>query len=216
MGEPAEPIRFEVDRALDAGSLSSRRVVALQHGRPILVSSVSFQRPGKGDDFQQSPPEAPEPHSLPSERERAIAAGTLDQSFMITTGEDLDVRLVQPVDWLNPRPMAPEMQAWMRTTAALPDDPALHAAVIAYMSDVLLIDVCLAATGRSYWVDDCRVASLDHALWWHTPLRADEWLLHAVAAERVAGGRGLARGSFYNASGVLVASAAQQGLMRLR
>ncbi|MEQ9463262.1 MAG: thioesterase family protein [Haliea sp.] len=215
-GDPGEEIRLEVDRALDGGSLSSRRVVALQRGKPILVSSVSFQRAGRGDDFQQPLPAVPAPETLPSERERALAEGTMDASFMVTTGLELDVRLVHPVDWQNPQPLPPHLEAWMKTTGPLPQGNALHACLLAYMSDILLIDVCLAATGRSFLLDDCQIASLDHALWFHSPVRADEWLLHAVEAERVSGGRGLARGKVYNREGVLVASVVQQGLMRLR
>lgn len=215
-GDPAEDIRLEVDRALDGGSLSSRRVVALQRGKPILVSSVSFQREGRGDEFQQPLPPVPAPETLPSERERALAEGTMDESFMVATGLDLDVRLVNPVDWHNPKPMPPHLEAWVKTTGPVSESQAVHASLLAYMSDILLIDVCLAATGRSFLLDDCQVASLDHALWFHNPVRADDWLLHTVEAERVSGGRGLARGKFYSREGVLVASVVQQGLMRLR
>jgi len=215
-GDPAEDIRLEVDRALDGGSLSSRRVVALQRGKPILVSSVSFQREGRGDEFQQPLPPVPMPDNLPSERERALAEGLMDESFMVTTGLELDVRLVNPVDWQNPKPLPPHLEAWVKTTGPVPEGQALHASLLAYMSDILMIDVCLAATGRSFLLDDCQIASLDHALWFHNPIKADDWLLHTVEAERVSGGRGLARGKFYNAEGVLVASVVQQGLMRLR
>lgn len=215
-GDPGEAIRLEVDRALDGGSLSSRRVVALQRGKPILVSSMSFQRAGRGDEFQQPLPPVPAPEALPSERERAMAEGTMDESFMVATGLDLDVRLVTPVDWRNPKPLPPHLQAWVKTTGPVPEEQSLHASLLAYMSDILLIDVCLAATGRSFLLDDCQIASLDHALWFHNPVRADDWLLHTVEAERVSGGRGLARGKFYNPEGVLVASVVQQGLMRLR
>ena len=215
-GDPSEDIRLEVDRALDGGSLSSRRVVALQRGKPILVSSVSFQREGRGDEFQQALPPVPMPDSLPSERERALAEGLMDESFMVTTGLELDVRLVNPVDWRNPQPLPPHLEAWVKTTGPVPEGQALHASLLAYMSDILLIDVCMAATGRSFLPDDCQIASLDHALWFHTPIKADEWLLHTVEAERVTGGRGLASGKFYNGEGMLVASVVQQSLMRLR
>lgn len=215
-GDPTENIRLEVDRALDGGSLSSRRVVALQRGKPILVSSVSFQREGLGDEFQQPLPQVPGPETLTSERERALAEGLLDESFEVATGPELDVRLVNPVDWRNPQPMTPHLEAWIRTAAPVPEGQALHASLLAYMSDILLIDVCMAATGRSFLSDDCQIASLDHALWFHGPIKADDWLLHTVEAERVSCGRGLARGKFYSADGVLVASVVQQGLMRLR
>lgn len=214
-GDVSLPIIFEVERARDGFSFSSRRVVALQRGKPILVSSMSFQQPSRGDDYQPDmPPLVPPPEDLPSERQLSLEAGSLDESFMITTGEDLDIRVVEPVDWKNPVPREPHLQAWMKTTGPVPDDRGLHQALLAYMSDAFLIDVCLIVHGRGFKGPGMQVASLDHALWFHEDFRADEWLLHTVEAERVGGGRGLARGSFYTREGRLVATTMQQGLMR--
>ncbi len=215
-GKPSEPIRFEVERARDGFSFSSRRVVALQDDKPILVSSLSFQVPSKGDDFQPDMPAVPPPESLPSERQLSLEAGNLDESFMITTGEDLDIRVVEPVDWVNPVPREPVLQAWMKTTGPVPDRRGLHEALLAYLSDAFLIDVCLIVHGRHFDGVDFQVASLDHALWFHEDFRADDWLLHIVEAERIGGGRGLARGSFYTREGRLVATTMQQGVMRFR
>jgi acyl-CoA thioesterase-2 len=215
-GDVTVPIEFAVDRARDGGSFSSRRVTASQRGKPILVSSLSFQLPSRGDDYQPAMPEVPPPDALSSERQRSLEAGQLDESFMITTGEDLDIRLVEPIDWQNPVPRQPVLQAWMKTTGPLPDLHGLHHALLAYFSDTLLVDVCLIQQGRRFDDPRWQVASLDHALWFHTGFRADQWLLHVVEAERVAGGRGLARGSFYNPDGRLVASTMQQCVMRLR
>ena len=215
-GRPSEPIEFEVERARDGTSFSSRRVVALQRGKPILVSSLSFQQPSKGDDYQPDIPQVPPPEALPSERQLSLEAGKLDESFMITTGEDLDIRVVEPVDWDNPQPREPHLQAWMKTTGPVGDEPGMHQALLAYMSDAFLIDVCLIVHGRHFEGPNLQVASLDHALWFHEDFRADEWLLHTVEAERIGGGRGLARGSFYTREGRLVASTMQQGVMRFR
>ncbi|NQX87591.1 MAG: acyl-CoA thioesterase II [Halioglobus sp.] len=215
-GDPAKPIEFEVERARDGLSFSSRRVVASQKDKPILVSSLSFQVASRGDDFQPDIPAVPDPESLPNERQLSLEAGNLDESFMITTGEDLDIRVVEPVDWVNPVPREPKLQAWMKTTAPVPDDRGVQQSLLAYMSDTLLIDVCLIAHGRHFSGTDFQVASLDHALWFHEDFRADEWLLHTVEAERIGGGRGLARGSFYTAGGRLVATTMQQGVMRFR
>jgi acyl-CoA thioesterase-2 len=215
-GDPKQAISYEVEHALDGGSFSSRRVVAVQHGRPIFVSSLSFQRPSRGEHYQPQPPEVPDPESLPSERELALATGTLNEDFMITTGHDLDIRVVDPVDWTRPRPRRPVMEAWMKTTGPLPDELPLHQALLAYLSDALLIDVCLATRGLSFLDDTIQVASLDHALWFHGDFRADDWLLHVVHNEAMAGGRGLARGSFFTRDGTLVATVVQQGLMRYR
>ena len=215
-GRPSEPIRFEVERARDGFSFSSRRVVALQRGKPILVSSISFQQASRGDDYQPEMPQVPPPEALSSERQLSLDAGNLNEAFMITTGEDLDIRLVEPVDWDNPQPREPVLQAWMKTTAAVSDHRGLHQALLAYLSDAFLIDVCLIAHGRHFMSPTLQVASLDHALWFHEDFRADDWLLHTVAAERIGGGRGLDRGSFYTRQGRLVASTMQQGVMRFR
>ena len=218
-GNPAVPIELEVEKARDGGSFSSRRVVALQEGKTILVSSLSFQKPSKGDDYQLDAPAVPPPEDLPSMRELELQAGILDDDFSIISGGDLDVRMVEPIDWLNPVPRKPQLQVWMKAGGAIPgtldDKRGLHQALLAYMSDAFLIDVCLLPAGRSFMNPNIQVASLDHALWFHGDFRADEWLLHTVEAKRVGGGRGLAHGSFYNRSGNLVASTMQQGLMRI-
>lgn len=215
-GDPAKSIDLEVERARDGLSFSSRRVVALQGGKPILVSSLSFQTPSRGDDYQSEMPPVPPPEALPSERQLSLEAGNLDESFMITTGEDLDIRVVEPVDWDNPVPREPVLRAWMKTSGTVPDDLGLHQALLAYLSDALLIDVCLIAHGRHFAEPGFQVASLDHALWFHEAFRADDWLLHTVEAERIGGGRGLARGHFYTREGRLIATTMQQGVMRFR
>lgn len=215
-GDTNKPIEFQVERARDGFSFSSRRVVALQDGKPILVSSLSFQVRSSGDDYQPVMPQVPDPKTLKSERVRHQEAGKPDDAFMVTAGTDLDVRMVNPIDWEKPEPREPVLHAWMKTAAPLNDDLGQHQAILAYMSDALLIDVCLIAHGRAFDGQDFQVASLDHALWYHEDFRADEWLLHTVEAERIGGGRGLARGSFYTAEGRLVATAVQQGVMRFR
>lgn len=217
-GNPAKAIQLEVERARDGFSFSSRRVVALQDGKPILVSSLSFQMASSGDDFQVEAPDVPQPEDLPSERSLSLKAETLYEDFMITTGEDLDVRVVEPIDWENPVPREPKLQVWMKTTGRVPggehDSRGLHQALLAYMSDAFLIDVCLIAHGHGFTDSKLQVASLDHALWYHEDFRADEWLLHTVEAKRIGGGRGLAEGSFYTRDGRLIATTVQQGLIR--
>ena len=160
--------------------------------------------------------DVPPPESLRSERQLGIEAGTVNESFMITTGEDLDVRVINPIDWENPVVREPAIQVWMKTNGTLPDQPGLQQAMLAYLSDAFLIDVCLLPCGRSFLEEGLQVASLDHALWFHSDFRCDEWLLHTVDAERVAGSRGLGRGRFFNREGILVASTVQQGLLRSR
>jgi acyl-CoA thioesterase-2 len=215
-GDVKVPIVYEVERARDGGSFSSRRVVALQNGKPILVSSMSFQQASRGDEYQPEPPAVPPPESLRSDREIALESGDHDTFFQITTGEDLDVRQVKPIDYRNPEPRSPAMQVWMKTTGPAPERRGLHQALLAYMSDTYLIDVCLLPAGRYYKDSSMQVASLDHALWFHDDCRADEWLLHVLEADQVGGGRGLGRGHFYTREGRLVATVMQQGLMRFR
>jgi len=215
-GDPRTPIVFEVERARDGGSFSSRRVVALQNGKAILVASMSFQQASRGDEYQRDMPLVPPPESLPNERQLSLEAGRLDESFMITTGEDLDIRMVEPIDWNRPVPRKPLLQAWMKTSGPVPDTRGLHHALLTYLSDAFLVDVCLIKHGRSFEDPRWQIASLDHALWFHEDFRVDDWLLHEVEAERIGGGRGLGRGSFYTRDGRLVASTMQQSVMRLR
>jgi acyl-CoA thioesterase-2 len=161
-------------------------------------------------------PTVPPPESLPNERQLSLEAGRLDESFMITTGEDLDIRVVEPIDWIRPVAREPVLQAWMKTSGPVPDTRGLHHAVLAYLSDAFLVDVCLIKHGRSFDDPRWQIASLDHGLWFHEAFRVDDWLLHVVEAERISGGRGLARGSFYTRDGRLVATTMQQSVMRLR
>ncbi len=214
-GDTARPIVFEVERARDGRSFSSRRVVALQADKPILVATMSFQQASAGDDYQSEMPDVPPPESLPNERQLSLEAGRLDESFMITTGEDLDIRVVEPIDWNRPVAREPVLQAWMKTSGPVPDTRGLHHALLAYLSDAFLVDVCLIKHGRRFDDPRWQIASLDHGLWFHEDFRVDQWLLHVVEAERISGGRGLARGSFYTPDGRLVATTMQQSVMRL-
>lgn len=215
-GNPALPITFEVEKARDGQSFSSRRVVASQGGKTILVSSLSFQQPSYGDEYQPGMPDVPPPEALVSERQLGLEASNISEEIMITTGPDLDVRVVEPVDWENPRPRQPRLEVWMKTTGPVADIPGRQQALLAYLSDAFLIDVCLIAHGRHFVDSQLQVASLDHALWFHSEFRADDWLLHVVEASAIGGGRGLAHGSFYTREGKLVANTVQQGLMRKR
>ena len=215
-GDVTTPIVFAVERVRDGRSFTSRRVVALQKNKAILVATMSFQQPSSGDDFQGVMPDVPPPESLANERQLSLEAGRLDESFMITTGEDLDIRVVNPIDWNNPVPREPVLHAWMKTTGPVPEGRGLHQAILAYLSDAYLIDVCLIKHGRRFEDPRWQIASLDHGLWFHEDFRVDDWLLNVVQAERIGGGRGLARGSFYTRDGRLVATTIQQSVMRMR
>ena len=215
-GDTGQPITLEVERARDGGSFNSRRVVAQQRGKPILVSSLSFQTPCDGLSFQADMPVVPPPESLISERQRALDEGHLDEDFMITTGEDIDMRMVEPIDWFNPVQQQGLLHAWMRSNGPMPDDPNLHRAMLVYFSDCLLLDAGLIQHGLAYQDRRLQIASLDHALWFHDSFRADEWLLQVTELERNSAGRSLVRGRFFTRDGVHVATLMQQGLIRFR
>ncbi len=215
-GRPDQPIDYAVERARDGGSFSSRRVVASQEGKAILVCSLSFQLPCEGFDYQPQLPQVTPPEDLPSERERALALGDLNEDFMITTGEDIEVRMVEPIDWRNPEQRDGLIYSWCRTTGQVSDQSTLHRELLAYMSDNVLLDAGLIQHGRYYDDPELQVASLDHAIWFHGDFRADQWLLQHAELERNSGGRTLVRGRFYTREGHHVATVMQQGLMRLR
>ena len=212
-GSSEFPVELEVEVARDGGSFSSRRVVASQQGRIILVSSLSFQIPEEGDELEFEMPMVAGPDGIESERERSIAEDLMWPEFQIIDGLDLDVRILEPVDWVNPRPREGILHAWMKTTAPVPNESGVHESLLAYMSDAFLVDVALMPNGRSFY-QGMQTASLDHALWLHAPFRAHEWLLLECDVQSVGGGRGLGRGRFFRSDGVLVATCMQESLQR--
>lgn len=212
-GSTTTPVTLEVETARDGGSFSSRRVVASQQGKTILVSSLSFQEIESGDEYFPDMPDVIAPEKLLSERDRDLAADQPNPDFSIVTGADLDVCVVDPWDAMNPDPRDPPIYIWMKTSGPLPESTTVHQTVLTYMSDAYLIDACLLIHGNPY-TEGTQIASLDHALWFHAPFRADEWLLFELKAERIGNARGLSTGRIYSRSGMLVASCAQEGLMR--
>lgn len=215
-GNPREPVTYEVEVSRDGFSFSARRVTALQGGKPIFVAAMSFQAPSSGEEFQTDMPSVPEPEALICEHKRAKLQGSLENAFAVITGPELDVRMVEPIDWNQSNVREPQLEIWMRTRHPFEGSHGINEALLAYMSDAFLIDVCLVTKGLDATSRHLQLASLDHALWFHAPFRADEWLLYVVQTERMSGGRGLASGRFYNREGVLVASCMQQALMRGR
>jgi acyl-CoA thioesterase-2 len=220
-GDVAAPIVYQVDRLRDGRSFSARRVQAIQHGRPILSMIASFQTPERGLEHAVAMPEVPPPEALasfPELVERWLGeAGPVPPRVaeaMRTPGA-IEFR---PVDPQNPlRRIAggePRQAAWFRASGPVPDDPALHRCILAYASDSMLVGTALRPHGRSWWQPSMIVASIDHALWFHRPARVDEWLLYAMDSPSAQSARGLARGLVFDRGGRLVASVAQEGLMR--
>ena len=217
-GDPTTPIVYQVERARDGRSFSTRRVVAIQHGRAIFTMSASFQVAESGLDHQDPMPAAPDPESLPTIEERLQASDVPWPQFW-REFSSLDVRHVlrTPADTLNDPAAESEAphrtQVWLRTVASLPDDPLLHVCVLAYASDLTLLYSSLAPhhlTGTP----SVQMASLDHAMWFHRPFRADGWLLYDQHSPSASGARGLATGRLFTQAGALTASVVQEGLIR--
>ena len=218
-GDPAVPIVYQVERVRDGRSFTTRRCVAVQNGRPIFDLFASFQTDERGLDHQAVMPDAPDPDSLPSSADLGALAGQeLPASLKSWLGEKqaVEVRPCSLGRFNGTAEPQASQNVWIRANGRLPDDPAVHRAVLTYLSDLTLIDVALAAHGRTLFEPEFAVASLDHALWFHRPARADGWLLYAQDSPNTAGGRGLARGLIFDREGRLIASVVQEGLIRQR
>jgi acyl-CoA thioesterase II len=218
-GDPRIPIIYEVDRIRDGKSFTTRRVVAIQRGEAIFNMSTSYQVDEPGPSHQVPMPAAPPPESLPSNEERLKAAhektGSQLFEILLHLERPIDVRDTDPFDHLDPKPRTGPHMAWFKTRERLPDDPLLHQCALAYASDLSLIDTSLHQHGLTYFNPQVMAASLDHTMWFHRPFRADEWLLYVTDSPSTGGSRGFNRGSIFAADGTLVASAAQEGLMRV-
>ena len=218
-GHTSVPIVYEVDRIRDGKSFATRRVVAVQHGRAIFSMSCSFQVPEEGLDHQIPMPAVPEPEELPSEaelRSRFLNEAPEPVRRYWERERPIEIRPVDLRHYMSRDTRDPRQSVWIRATGALPDDADIHRCVLAYASDMTLLDTSLFYHGRSIFDRDLQVASLDHSLWFHRPFRADEWLLYAEDSPSASGGRGFNRGSLFSRDGRLIASVAQEGLIRLR
>jgi acyl-CoA thioesterase-2 len=216
-GDPTTPILFQVDRTRDGRSFTTRRVTAIQHGRAIFHLEASFQKAEKGYEHQDAAPEAPDPESLPGWRERMRAlAAEIPQKHRewIERDRPIELRYVTDYDPFAPGRLPPRLVVWVRTDGAIPDSLLLHQCVVAYASDLTLLDTAMLPHDVS-WIDEGHlVASLDHAMWFHRPFRADEWLLYVQESTAAAGGRGFSTGRLFKRDGALVVSVAQEGLIR--
>ncbi len=218
-GDPAVPILYEVDRIRDGRSFTTRRVVAIQHGRAILNMAVSFQVEESGLEHQMPMPEAPAPDDLPTQEEynrELKKAAPPGAEIWFDRDRAFEERYVEPINWFKPTPQEPYQRIWLRTTGALADDPGLHQAILAYASDMSLLDTSVMPHGASFFDADMQIASLDHAMWFHRPFRADDWLLYVTESPTSSNARGFNRGSIYAQNGDLVASVVQEGLIRRR
>ncbi|ASO21386.1 acyl-CoA thioesterase II [Actinoalloteichus hoggarensis] len=215
-GDPSVPIVYEVDRIRDGRSFTTRRVVAVQHGKAIFSLSASYQVREEGLDHAEEMPEVPAPETLPTWADR-VAAYRDKLGVFATTPRPFDLRYVNDPPWLSREsgPREAHNKVWMRAAGSLPDDEVLHVCLLAYVSDLTLLDSVLARHGVYWGTDRVAGASLDHAMWFHRPFRADEWFLYDCASPSASGGRGLATGRFFTRDGRLIASVVQEGLLRV-
>ena len=217
-GDFTAPIVYEVDRSRDGHSFSSRRVIAIQHGEQIFHMSASFQVPEQGLEHQLEMPVVAGPESLPDAFEVPPSLRAqlpeLAQRFL-RREMPFEFRLVQPLDYLRPAREAPRQSLWFRAVDRLPDDDLLHRCLLAYASDYHLVGTALRPHGLSIASPGVVMASIDHAMWFHRPVRVDDWLLYDMDSPSASGARGLARASIFTREGVLVASTAQEGLIRV-
>ena len=216
-GSEESDITYRVERDFDGGSFSARRVIAEQDGRPILNLAASFHKRESGVSHQDAMPDVPPPQDLPSEAE--LRRAVIDQipermRHQMTRPRAIEFRPVEPRHWMNNEKRPPLTHSWFRTAAPLPDDPVLHRAVLAYVSDMTLLGTCALPHGLSWIKGELQSASLDHALWLHDDFRCDEWMLYVTDSPWAGRARGFNRGRVYTSDGRLVANVAQEGLIR--
>ena len=217
-GDPNVPIIYQVDRLRDGRSFCARRVTAIQHGRAIFALAASFQAHEESLEHQAPmPADTPSPDELPTFAERIqerLDAGEKEEPWM-RRPRPIDTRMVEPMDYTGRERQEPSARVWIRANGKLPDDPVLHTCVVAYASDMTLLDT--AARPHPIAFDEkLQLASLDHAMWFHRPFRADEWLLYAQESPNMSNARGFTTARFFTTDGRLAVSVAQEGLFRVR
>ncbi|WP_022964055.1 acyl-CoA thioesterase II [Halopseudomonas pelagia] len=216
-GDPTLPIIYQVDPLRDGGSFTTRRVQAIQKGKPIFTMICSFQGDEEGYTHQAVMPDVPGPDDLRNETEI-----TRDQQHLLNekvrekvlVDKPIEIRPVEVFNPFEPQVAEPVRHMWFRADGCLPDDPQLHRYLLAYASDFHLLGTAMLPHAVSSWSRKMQVASLDHSIWYHQPLRMDDWLLYAMDSPSASGSRGLSRGQIFNRDGVLVASITQESLMR--
>jgi acyl-CoA thioesterase-2 len=218
-GDARQPIVYHVDRIRDGSSFTTRRIVAIQRGREICSVAASFQVVEDGFEHQSQMPETRSFEGLPSDWDLArMFQDRIPEPLRtkLICDKPIEIRPIDPVNAFKPTPRDPLQYAWLRAAGDLPDQPSVHQALLTYASDFRLIGTSLLPHAKTFWEPDMQVTSIDHSMWFHRPFRMDEWLLHAMDSPAAAGARGFNRGSVFTSGGVLVASLAQEGLIRQR
>ena len=219
-GSEEHETEYKVERDFDGGSFSNRRVVASQQGRPILSLTASFQKYEQGlHHLDAAMPDVPPPEELEPEvdvRRRYAEKAQPEARHHFLSPRPIEMRAIEGRHWMNSEPAPPQSHSWMRAVAPLPDDPRVHRAMLAFASDMTLLGTAILPHGLSWARGEVQSASLDHAIWFHEPFRADEWLLYATDSPWSGAGRGFNRGRVFTRDGRLIASVAQEGMIRKR
>lgn len=216
-GDATKSIVYTVDRIRDGKSFATRRVVAIQNGRAIFSMAASFHRSESGFEHQSTMPDIEGPDNIEPEVEMARRfSDKIPPEFLekMLCHKPIEIRVVNPVNPFAPKAMPPEKYVWFRAIDKIPDDTAIHRYMLAYASDFHLVGTALYPHGKTFWSPDMMVASLDHSIWFHRDFRMDDWLLYVMKSPNASKGRGLSIGSIYTRNGILIASVAQEGLMR--
>ena len=216
-GDATRPIVYNVDCIRDGKSFTTRRVVAIQKGRAIFNMSASFQIDEPGFEHQEDPPKVPGPDGIASDRERAkLVADKIPEQIRetILCKKPIEIRSINPMNPFAPEKLPGERYTWFKAIDRMPDNSAVHQYLLAYASDYGLVITSLYPHGHSFWEPDMQVASLDHAMWFHRDFRMDDWLLYVMKSPNAGRARGLCHGQIFTREGKLVASVAQEGLIR--
>jgi len=218
-GDPSVPIVYQVERIRDGSSFNTRRAVAIQHGEAIFALSASFQIEEPGFDHQILMPDVPAPEKLLDERQIAaqfLANAPAPIRKYWERERPIEIRPISLTHYFSDEKLDPVQHVWVRATGPVPDDRYYQAAILAYLSDMTLLDTSLYPHGTSIFDQTIQVASLDHSMWFHRPTKLDDWLLYTQDSPSASGARGLTRGSLFTRDGTLIASVAQEGLIRKR
>lgn len=218
-GDEKLPIVYDVEIMRDGGSFSARRVKAIQKGQPIFYMTCSFQTPEVGFEHQSEMPKVPGPEGLLNQRELAMTMGEqvpakMLEKFMADT--PIEMRLVEPVHPVAPEVTEPKRYVWLRANGCLPQNANIQACLLAYASDFNFLITATQPHGVSYLTPGIRMATIDHAMWFHRPFKLDEWLLYSIESTNASGGRGFVKGQFFDTQGRLVASTTQEGMIRMK
>lgn len=218
-GDASHPVVYDVEAIRDGKSFSTRRVQAIQFGKPIFYMTASFQAYEDGFEHQAIMPDVVGPEQLLSmetinEKYREYIPQPLQDKLL--SEKPIEIRPVAPYNWIKPEKTEPKNYLWLRANGALPDDLRVHKYMLAYASDFNFLPTALYPHGETFWQPNFQLATIDHAMWFHRKFRFDDWLLYAIDSPSASGGRGLVRGQVFNREGVLVASTIQEGVMRKR